>query len=61
MPVSTHARNGLNYHSVTTHHNWKDQTHHNLHKPHNDHKVLTAIMVIIVLIIIVVGLSMALI
>ena len=57
MPVSTHAKNHLDYHSVTSHHNWKGQSHHNLKKPHNNHKLLTAIFVIAVLLIIIIGLT----
>ena len=56
MPVSTHANNHLDYHAVTSHHNWNGQSHHNLKKPHNDHKVLTIIVAIVILVIIVIGL-----
>ncbi|URL61401.1 hypothetical protein HGK75_05275 [uncultured bacterium] len=57
--LSTEAKNGLNYHGVTTHHNWKGETHHNLKHPKHSHKVLTTIIVIVILAIIIVGLAMS--
>lgn len=56
MPVATHAKQTM-YHSITSHHNWDQKSHHNLRKPKKQHPIWTAILVIVVLAIIIVGFS----